>query len=169
MTPFQSNEGSESMMRGHLTMSTRAIARLLAGLLFTILIVPLNAQATRDCGQYYEVSQEITLSGVVSGVLTRPAPGTIMGSHLLLATVSGTVDISLGRWGLQGEGSLSVTPGQQVEVTGVMKHFANKKVFIARIVKLGDKIYTMRNEHGIPVSPQARERASELGQKGPSL
>ncbi len=157
------------MMRGYLTMSTQTIARLLTGLLFTILIVPLSAQATRGCSQYYDVSQEVTLSGVVSGVLSRSAPGTIMGSHILLTTVSGVVDTSLGRWGLQGKGALALTPGQQIEVTGVMKHFENKKVFIARTVKIGDKTYRMRNEHGIPLSPQARERASEMEQKGQSL
>jgi hypothetical protein len=92
-----------------------------------------------------------------------------MGSHLLLTTVSGPVDASLGRWGLLGRDALSVTPGQQVEVTGVMKTLKNKKVFVARIVKIGDKIYSMRNEHGIPLSPQARERAIEMGQKGQSL
>jgi hypothetical protein len=104
----------------------------------------------------------VTLRGAVSGVLTKPAPGMIMGSHLLLTTVSGPVDASLGRWGLQGKDALSVTAGQQVEVTGVMKTLKNKVVFVARIVKIGDKVYRMRNEHGIPLSPQARERAIEI-------
>ncbi len=157
------------MICGHLTISTQTVARVLTGLLFAILITPLNAQVTCECNQYYDISQEVTLSGVVSGVLTTPAAGTIMGSHILLTTVSGLVDISLGKWGLQGEGALSITPGQQVEITGVMKRFENKKILIARIVKVGDKIYRMRNEHGIPVSPQARERASGVRQKGQSL
>ncbi len=156
-------------MRGHLTMFTRTIARVLTSLLFTISIIPANAQAARGCSQFYDVDQEVTLTGVVSGVLTRPAPGSIMGSHLLLTTVSGPVDTSLGKWGLQGQGALSVTPGQQVEVTGVMKRFEEKKVFIARNVKIGDKIYRMRNECGIPVSPRARERAKAMGKKGQSL
>ena len=156
-------------MCSHPTISTRTVAGLLTRLLFAILVIPLNAQSTRDCSQYYDVSQEVTLSGKVSGVLARPAPGMIMGSHLLLTTVSGPVDASLGRWGLLGRDALSVTPGQQVEVTGVMKTLKNKKVFVARIVKIGDKIYSMRNEHGIPLSPQARERAIEMGQKGQSL
>lgn len=157
------------MMCTHLTMSNRTMTGLLTGALFMLLTIPLNAQAKREISQYYEVSQEVRLSGVVSGVLTRPAAGSIMGSHILLATVSGLVDISLGRWGLQGKDALSVTAGQQLEVTGVMKHFANKQVFIARIVNIGDQVYRVRNEHGIPVSPQARQRASELEKKEPSL
>jgi hypothetical protein len=154
------------MMYGHLTIPTRTIAGLLTPLLFAILLIPLNAQSTRDGSQYYDVSQEVTLRGAVSGVLTKPAPGMIMGSHLLLTTVSGPVDASLGRWGLQGKDAVSVTAGQQVEVTGVMKTLKNKVVFVARIVKIGDKVYRVRNEHGIPLSPQARERAIEIRQKG---
>jgi hypothetical protein len=156
-------------MYSHLTMSTRTIAGLLTPLLFAILVISANAQSTRDYSQYYDVSQEVTISGAVSGVLIRPAPGMIMGSHLLLTTVSGPVDTSLGRWGLQGKDALSVTPGQQVEVTGVMKTLKNKEVFVARSVKIGDTVYRIRNEHGIPLSPQACERAIEMGQQGPSL
>jgi hypothetical protein len=70
---------------------------------------------------------------------------------------------------LQGEDALSVTVGQQVEVTGVMKTLKNKAVFVVRIVEIGDKVYRMRNEHGIPLSPQARERAIERTQNGDSL
>jgi hypothetical protein len=143
---------------------TRLIAGLLVGLLFAILVVPLNAQTAGDSHVYYDVTQEVTLSGTVSAVLVKPAPGMIMGSHLLLATISGQVDASLGNWALQGKGALSVTPGQQVEVTGVMKTLNHKQVFIARTVKAGGKVYTMRNEHGIPVSPQARELATRKGE-----
>jgi hypothetical protein len=157
------------MMRSHLRMSTRTTVWLLTQLLLAILIVPLNAQSTHGGRQYYDVSREVTLSGTVSCVLTRPALGMLMGPHLLLASVSGLVDVSLGRWGLQGKDALSLTPGRQVEVTGATKTLRNKEVFIARIVKIGDKVYRIRNEYGIPVSPQARERASEMGQKGESL
>ena len=146
------------MNRNHFAKSTRMIAELLTGLLFAILVV---AQTAGESSLYYDVSQEVTLSGTVSAVLIKPAPGMIMGSHLLLATVSGRVDASLGRWGLVGNGALWVTPGQQVEVTGVMKTFKDKQVLMARSVKVGDKVYWVRNEHGIPVSPQSRQRTAQ--------
>lgn len=145
--------------------------RLFAGLralalLFLIpLLLPVQAQtaavATGTAGPFsYDVTQEVTLSGTVSGVLTRPSQGMIMGSHLLLATPSGPVDASLGMFGLRGKGAVSVAAGQQIEVTGVMKTLKNKEVFLVRTVKAGGQVYTIRNEHGFPVSPQARERAS---------
>jgi hypothetical protein len=135
---------------------------------------PVQAQTaaieTRPAAPYYDVAREITLKGTVSSVLTKPSPGMIMGSHLLLATASGEVDASLGRFGLVGKGALSVAAGQQVEVTGVMKTLMEKQVFVARTVKVGEQVYTMRNQHGFQVSPQTRERARQMTtQKGDSL
>ena len=128
-----------------------------------------SAQAQTSVGPTrppgYDISKEVTFSGTVSSVLTKHSPGMIMGSHLLLATISGPVDASLGVLGLRGRGALSVAAGQQVEVTGVMKTIQDKQVLLTRSVKVGGQVYTMRNEHGVPVPPQARARA----QKGESL
>jgi hypothetical protein len=142
--------------------------RLFAGLYALALIslislqLPVQAQtAERSVGPLsYDASKEVTLNGTVLSVLAKPSPGMVMGSHLLLTTPSGPVDASLGRFGLMGKGALSVAPGQQVEVTGVMKTVKDKQVFLARTVKVGGEVYTIRNEHGFAVSPQARERAN---------
>jgi hypothetical protein len=152
------------MTRNRFTKCTSVIAGLSAGLLLAISILPLHAQTEGHSGLSYRVMEETTLNGTVSRVLARPGLGMIMGSHLLLATVSGIVDASLGRWGLRGKGALSVTPGQEVEVTGVMKTLNGRQVFMARSVKVSGKVYTMRNKYGIPVSPQARERAAQKGE-----
>jgi hypothetical protein len=142
--------------------STPLIAGLLTltGLLFAILVVSLNAA---ESDSRYDVSKEVTLNGTVSSVLYRPAPGMIWGSHLMVETVFGRLDASLGRFGLEGKDALPVTPGQQIELTGVMKTVHDKEVFVVRSVKANGKTYTLRNEHGIEVSPQARERAAEKG------
>jgi len=142
--------------------STPLIAGLLTltGLLFAILVVSLNAA---ESDSRYDVSKEVTLSGTVSSVLYKPAPGMSWGSHLMVETVSGRLDASLGRFGLEGKDALSVNPGQQIELTGVMKTVRDKEVFVVRSVKAYDKIYILRNEHGIEISPQARERAAGKG------
>jgi len=154
----------------------RMIAGPLAGLLFAILAVPLGAQPVPTARPYYDITKEVTLNGTVSSVFKRAAAGMTAGSHLMLATSSGTVDASLGKWGMQGKGALSVGAGQRVEVTGVMKTFKSKELFIARTVKVGSQVYTMRNQYGIPVSPQSRARAgqkpsvfSSSAKKGESL
>ncbi len=133
-------------------------------------LTPLQAQSrvpeTRATGPLsYDISKEVTLSGTVSSVLTKQSKGMLMGSHLLLETASGPVDASLGRFAFHGKGALKVAGGQQVEVTGVMKTLKDKQVFLTRTVKVGEKVYAIRNQHGVPVSPQARERQ----QKGEGL
>jgi hypothetical protein len=85
----------------------------LAGLA-AILAVPLFAQAAHQTYPYYDITTEVTLNGTVTSVLNHPCAGMIPGLHLVLATESGTIDASLGRWGLQGKGALSVAQGEPV-------------------------------------------------------
>ncbi|MGA8270162.1 MAG: hypothetical protein WB919_01305 [Candidatus Sulfotelmatobacter sp.] len=152
-------------MRGF-TKSIRMVAGLLTGLLFATLAVPLGAQPARPSHPFYDISKEVTLSGTVSDVLAKAAPGTLPGPHLLFATSSGNVDASLGAFALQGKNPLSVAPGQEVAVTGIMKTIKNKGVFVARTVKVAGKTYQLRNQHGVPMSPLSRQKAA---QKGASL
>lgn len=119
---------------------------------------------------HYEMSQEVTLRGTVSGVLPIAATGMLNGAHLILATPSGSFDVSLGIYALLGDGALSVALGQQVEVTGVMKNVKGAPVFLARTVSIGPRTYRIRNEHGLLISPPARERlAQKNAQSGDSL
>jgi hypothetical protein len=109
----------------------------------------------------YDASQEVEIQGNVATILLLPAHGMIPGSHLILTSPSGQVDVSLGVFGLRGPSSLSVNPGQQVLVTGVLKTIRGKQVFLARTVRVGENVFAIRNEHGIPVPPQARNRTSQ--------
>ena len=152
--------------------------QIFAGLCVLVLVFlislspPVQAETQRSMAGtfHYDVSKEITLNGTVASVLTKPTVGMIMGSHLMLTTLSGPVDASLGRFGLQGKGAASVARGQQVEVTGVMKTIHDHQVLLTRTLKVGGEVYSIRNQHGVPVSPQARERASgKTARKGESL
>jgi hypothetical protein len=142
--------------------------RLFAGLCVLALVSAISplalvqAQTAADDKRpfAYDVAKEVTLSGTVLSALDKPAKGMIMGSHLLFATSSGSVDASLASLALQGKHAVSIAAGQQVEVTGVMKTIKEKQVFLARTVKVGGEVYTIRNEHGYPVSQHSRERAS---------
>jgi hypothetical protein len=158
------------MHLSRLTKPTRLIAGLLCGLLLAILAVPLGAQPASTTHAYYDVTKEITVSGTVTSVVTRASAGMVPGSHLMLTTESGALDASLGKWALQGKGAVSISAGQQVEVTGVKKTLKNKEVFVTRTLKVGGQVYELRSKHGVPFSPQSRERASQkAAQKGESL
>jgi hypothetical protein len=135
---------------------------------------PVQAQTTmgvaRSAAPFdYDIRDEVTLPGTVTSIVTKAAPGMIAGSHLLLATYSGQVDASLGRFGLHGYGAASVAAGQQIEVTGVMRTIKDKPIFLVRIMKVGGEVYAIRNRHGVQLSPQARQRAEQkTGQTGES-
>jgi hypothetical protein len=129
---------------------------------FSLVPSPLQAETVqKPSGPLaYDMSKETTFSATVSSVLAKPNHGMLMGSHLLLASGSSSIDASLGRFGLVGKGAASVTAGQHVEVTGVMKTIKDKPVFLARLVKVNGETFTIRNQHGVPLSPEARERLS---------
>ena len=143
----------------------------LALMALVCLALPAGAQTEPSTAKFssplsYDVSKEITLSGTASSLLAKPESGMVMGAHLLIATNSGPVDASLGWFALRGKDALSVNPGQGVAVTGVMKTINNRQVFLARTVKVDGQVFTVRNEHGLVLSPQARERLGLLaGQK----
>jgi hypothetical protein len=157
------------------SMSAWLVAWLFAGLIFASFTLPSHAQSAKEARvkpqPYYDITKEVTLSGTISSVIEKWSPDmTMPGAHLLLSTSTGVVDASLGKFGLEGRGALSVKAGQSVEVTGVMKTLKEKQVFVARTVTFGGQVYTMRNKHGVAVSAQGRERASRLAtQKGASL
>lgn len=111
----------------------------------------------------YDAAAEITLHAAVSKVLERPSHGMIMGAHLMLQTSSGTVDASLGRFAFAGKDALSVAPGAQIEVTGVMKTINGSLVLLVRTLKVNGQVHAIRTRQGLPISPAARERAAQKG------
>ncbi len=160
---------ADKRLISHYTRRITMVAGLVAGLLFAVLAAPRGAQAIQKLSPYYNISKEVTLTGTVLSVLRAPSKRMIGSPHILLSTSSGEVDASLGRWGLQGKGALSVTPGQKVEVTGVMKTLLGNPVFVVRTATVQGHIYQLRNVYGIPVSPQSRQRALRNStQKGES-
>jgi hypothetical protein len=98
----------------------------------------------------YDITKEVKFSGTVSNVVKAPTRemNMVAGSHLIVATKGGQIDAALGQFAMRGKDALSVTPGQQVEVTGVMKTLKGKQVFVTRLVQAGGHTYTIRNEHG---------------------
>lgn len=157
------------MKQFRITKLNRLIAGLLSGLLFAILAVPLSATTKPEPHPFYDIAHEVTMSGPVTGVVHGPSASLIPGSHILLTTGSGTVDASLGKWGLSGKGAPTIGNGEQVTLRGVMKTIRNKEVFIVRTLEVGGHTYSIRNRHGVPVPPQARDRAAKTAQKGVSL
>jgi hypothetical protein len=109
----------------------------------------------------YDATKEATLTGKISEVITKPTQGMLWGSHLMIETSNGPVDASLGTLARQGRNSTLFAVGDQVEVTGVMKTFNGKQVFLTRTVKLGGEMHTFRNENGFPVREATHNRETQ--------
>lgn len=132
------------------------------GFFYVALLPVIQAQAVRSSQAYpfhYDISEEVTLNGSVTAVLKRAPAGMMNGSHLLIATPSGPVDVSLGAYALIGKNALSVNLGEPVEVIGVMKALNGKPVFMARTITARDQVSPIRNQRGVAMSPLAREHA----------
>jgi|PeaSoiMetatran63_FD_contig_31_2301635_length_732_multi_12_in_0_out_0_2 DNA/RNA endonuclease YhcR with UshA esterase domain len=131
---------------------------LVALIAVSTLAVPVMAQTAKPvkrapAAQRYDVRKEVTLKGTVDHMTKTAARGTPVGAHLFLATSTGTVDAHLGQFATKGKDPLSLTPGESVEVVGVMTTVHNNHYFLARTIQAGDHKYSIRNEKGALIYP----------------
>lgn len=140
-----------------------------------VFALPLHAQTSDTTKPVvhlrYDITQEMTFTGTVSSVVKASTRETKKegGSHLIVQTTSGKVDANLGEFAMKGKGALTVTPGQLVQLTGVMKTVRGQQVLIARLVQANGKVYKIRNEHGFTYRPVARKNQTQSQTKGGQL
>jgi hypothetical protein len=65
-----------------------------------------------------------------------------------------------------GPNHLSLGVGDEVSITGVLTTMNQKQVLFARSVSAGGRIYSIRNEHGVALPPQARLRGNAISPNG---
>jgi hypothetical protein len=158
------------MIRTFQTKAVLKTAVLITSILTAGVVLPSRAQTAVANKNYYEISEEITLNGNISAIFVDPASEMARtGCNLLLTTRSEPVYANLGRWGWRGEYASKLAPGQLVQVTGVLKRTGSHEILIARLLKVEGTTYTIRNRHGIPLSPEAGRRATQNRQNGDSL
>ena len=147
----------------------RMTARLLAGLLLAISVVPAAAQITaeshlgRGFGPVYDRAHEITLSGTIQEVVTTRVAGSPAGIHLLVAGLQGVVDAHVGPF-LSKDTKESLQAGMPVRIVGAMSSVEGKSYLLARELTVGGSTVTVRTERGIllPVpTPRAQRDRSE--------
>jgi DNA/RNA endonuclease YhcR with UshA esterase domain len=140
---------------------------------------PAHAQATAATAKStsplgYDVSKEVTLSANVQSVPSKsshgltPESGTQSG--FVLQTTAGTIQGRLTYSALNGEGALSITPGEHVQVTGMIATMKNNtRVIVIRTIQVGGRNYTIRNERGFPVAHPALNGSATTVSKGGQL
>jgi hypothetical protein len=124
------------------------------------LVSAAQAQSGATSVAGYDVNQEVSISGTAVRSVSQPTRSGPHSVRFLLATSTETLELNLGVFS-RGRYALPVAVGQTMEVTGVEKTVNGTHILLARIVKVGRQTYVIRNEHGIPLSPLARERTAE--------
>jgi len=134
--------------------------RMIAGLLFAILAVPLIAQSTgqsrprRSLTLGYDKAHEITLNGTIREVIPQSAPGSPVGLHLLVTGPQDAVDAHLGPY-LTKDTQEALQAGTPVQIVGAMERLHGKNYLLARQLILSGRKVTVRSENGFLVHERA--------------
>jgi hypothetical protein len=98
----------------------------------------------------YNLAREVNVVGTVSEVVKDSSTGPL-GTHLLIHTASGIVDVHVGSAQFLELNHLSLASGDSVRVIG--EGFANgtETVFLARIVQKGTTAVAVRSPKGMPL------------------
>jgi hypothetical protein len=148
----------------------------LAALALCLFALPIYAQTSAVTTKSavpsrYDITKEVTLTGTVSTVVKAATREMKMlpGSHLVLATGSGKLDATLGKYAMRNAGVSSIAPGQQVQLTGMITTVKGQQVFVTRLVQVNGHTYKVRNEHGVAVAPVSGKSNRSAYTKGGQL
>jgi mono/diheme cytochrome c family protein len=102
-------------------------------------------------GRGYNPSTETTVKGTVEEVKQLPMRGGPGGTHVTLKTDKGVLDVHLGPSAFLAERHFEISKGDQIEVTGSKMSIDGTEALVAREVKKGSQVLTLRNANGIPL------------------
>jgi len=98
----------------------------------------------------YDTSKEIKLDGTIDKIETNTSTWPV-GTHLLVVSAQGEVDVHLGASAAVTAKDLGLTVGESIHVMGMMATVNGNSVLLARILTTSNHIYVLRNEHGVPI------------------
>jgi hypothetical protein len=154
-------------------MTSNAVRNLLLSCVLATISLPFitNAQSTANesamASPAYDLNKEIKIDGTIDKIESNSNGGPI-GTHLVVISAQGVVDVHLGASAAVTAKNLGLTVGESIHVTGMMASIGGNPVLLARILTTSDHIYMLRNEHGAPIrSLMPRGAASSANsQKG---
>lgn len=109
----------------------------------------------------YNKSAETILRGVVEGISADQNQADLPGQTVVLRVPGKIVRVHMGLV------QAGLRPGDLIEVTGVSVAGRGGEIFLARQVRNGSKVYSVRNEHGLLVF-DSTSRAVQFRTKGRS-
>ena len=98
----------------------------------------------------YDPATELTLPGTITKVETHVGRMGWNGTHVVVRFDAETLTVHVGPSNYLAQQEFSFAVGEQVQVTGSRIKLEGEDVLIAREIKKGDKVLTLRNSEGIP-------------------
>ena len=108
----------------------------------------------------YDPKTEVTVKGIIEDVQQQQGRHGWMGTHLLLKTDSGVLDVHVGPSGYIAEKQFSFAKGDAIEVIGSKVMIQDKDALLAREIIKDGKTLVLRNAQGIPQRSGSRWRSN---------
>ncbi len=123
------------------------------------LALPIAAVAQRGPGaRTYDPKTETTLTGTVDDVQQLTGRRGFAGTHLILNTATGTLEVHLGPSSYIDAQKISFAKGDRIEVVGSKVKIGAADALIARQVTKDGKTLTLRDAQGVPQWSRGRRR-----------
>jgi DNA/RNA endonuclease YhcR with UshA esterase domain len=120
------------------------------GFMAVVLFVSVPLAFAQRGMRNYDPSTETTVRGTVEQVKQVSGRHGWNGTHLMLKTEAGTVEVHVGPSSYITAQGFSFAQGYEVEVLGSKVKFGDSEALIAREIKHGDKMLVLRDAQGIP-------------------
>ena len=114
------------------------------------------AQMSHEMGMTYDRATEVTLTGTVDDVMTMPGTSAMSGTHIALRTTGETIHVHLGPTEAVAKMGATYAKGDRVTVTGSRIKGEGFEAILARTVRKGSTVVTLRDEDGTPRWSQGR-------------
>jgi hypothetical protein len=122
--------------------------------------------AAKSAAGAYDIANDVSFQGTVLKY-TENSQTAPIGTHVLLQTLAGNVDVHLGDARLLHTAKLNISTGANVRFVGQMSAAGQNTVFLARLVQVGTQVVAVRSEHGLPLaSTGTRAKNAQADQKG---
>jgi hypothetical protein len=108
--------------------------------------------SSREIGEGYDPATEATLTGTIDEVKNLTAGGRGAGGiHLALGTASGPIEVHVGpAWFLSSK-NVTFAEGETLTVVGSRMTMGGRAIMIAREIRKGDQVLTLRDASGFPL------------------
>jgi len=100
----------------------------------------------------YNIANDLSLQGTIVSY-TENSKTPPIGTHVVLRTPSGNVDVHLGDAHLLHLAKLNLAPGMSVRFVGQSEAVGQSTVFLARLVQVGAQVVALRSDRGLPLAP----------------